>query len=256
MKNFLIIALVSTLFIFTACSQASNNSPILDDTTIEQPVIEEQPAADDAEALADDDFGIGSWYTEFDDLFLSTMNEAAFTDQIVGLDALSDYINDFIEPNKWEKQQFPLIYKIIQYFDIPEETFREYNSREIEFNNQHRTGGATYTDSEIAALYCGDEAEMLERLKSPYAFFDGQEVFNVFEILEMDAGELIQANFDLCGLSEYCDWVEGEMDANPSIAGFEELFDEFRQELATAQQMLIEMGTVQQELLEEELELE
>ncbi|MCL1816474.1 MAG: hypothetical protein FWG43_02590 [Clostridiales bacterium] len=266
MKNIFVFTLVSLLLILVAaCSQTSNDAPALDDTIIEQPIFDEQPPTvsntDDAVASADDDFGVGGWAdgNVFEYSFLINMDDLALICEIVDYYEVEKFANEL--NGQLKKRCLPYVYSAIQYFDIPEETFREYNSRKIEQNNQYKTEGVTYTDSEVAALYCGDEAEMLERLKSPYAFFDGQEVFIVYEILEMDAGELIQANFALDDLSEYCDWVQGEIemhhiDGFVDVQWFEEAFDEFRQELAAAQQMLIEMGTVQQELLEEELELE
>ena len=237
MKKYYVFVLASIMFILmTVCSQASNNLPIPADTIVEKQQHEDQQpiitSIDSVDDIVDDE--------AFQQLFLRRVNNTAFVHKIVGIDALSNFIDEFIEPNKWEKEDTPLIYRAIQHFSIPEETFRKYNSMAIEFNKQRGTTTITYSDKEIAALYCGNVMEMIKQLKSPYAFFNGKELFTVYELLEMHSGEIIEAKIDLNELSAYCDWIQSEIFTHPGIdiEWFEGAFSALSQEISDAAQMI------------------
>ena len=135
MKKIHILILVCiTLMVLAACSQAEiPPQDELDDMTSQQD--EPTDATSDAGSHA-----IGGGGDLLNVKYPLSMDSCTFTTDIVGLAEVSKYIDEVVEPNKWEKNSLPLTYRIIQYFDIPEETFREHNSISIEFNREHGTG--------------------------------------------------------------------------------------------------------------------
>jgi hypothetical protein len=203
-KIFISMLLGMLLALAAACSQSSGTG--IDET------------ADSAY----DGRAVGYWGNDFYFPFLGEVNCLGLFFDIVGDKETSKFINEFFEPTKMEKEYLPLTYRAIMHFNVSEETFREYNSAAIEFNNQHGTSGSTYTENEIAALFCGDEAEMLDRLRSPYTFVSGGEVFTVYELAAMGMDDIIRQDFDPEELYEYCGWIQGELAAPPE--GDEEYF--------------------------------
>ena len=241
MKKIFAFALCGLLLIsIAACSQLPDNIPSINGAITELPALDEHlPTISTA---TDDNNAVGGWGdTEFERLFVGEVNGLGFISKIVGVQEMDDYINEFVEPVKWEKRYTPAVYDAIIYFDISEEIFRQYNSMVIEFNEQNGTEGVTYTEEEIDALYCGDEAEMIDQLRRPYTFFDGNAVYSAYELVQMDANELIEANIPLNELSEYCDWVFDEIseyndgtDFYVDVDWYEEHFNTLRSEIAAA----------------------
>ncbi len=215
MKRVLFLILIVSLF-FTACSNLVQNN------VIETPKVEDSPQPDsddftqpdssdkasttagidipseDNNSINDESDGIigepnqalGGGDFTFDRLFIESTCNGAFTDLIVGRDELSKFINEEIEPHKFEKQNLPLIYKIIQHFNIPKETFIEYNNKTIAFNKEHGTEGITFEDYIIEALYCGDIEKMRQTLKSPYALYQNQEFYTIYDLFKMKPEEI------------------------------------------------------------------
>ena len=139
MKRILFIILVISLLI-TACSNSGHNNvietpkaedsaqPDSSDTAsptskIDIPNENNNSVNDEFEGIIDEpDQALGDCGDTFDRLFVESTNDTAFTDLIVGREELSKFINEEIEPHKFEKQSLPLVYKIIQHFNIPKET--------------------------------------------------------------------------------------------------------------------------------------
>lgn len=127
---------------------------------------------------------------DFDRLFIDATNDSAFLDRIVGRDELSKFINEEIEPHKFEKQNLPLAYKIIQHFNIPKDVLIDYNIKAIIFNEEHGYEGTIYKDYIIDAFYCGDLDEMRRTLKSPYVLYQNQEFYTIYDLFSMELPEI------------------------------------------------------------------
>lgn len=126
-------------------------------------------------------------------------------------DELSKFIDEEIEPHKFEKQNLPLVYKIIQHFNIPKETFIEYNKKTIIFNKEHGTAGTTYEDYVIEALYCGDVEKMRQTLKSPFVLYQNQEFYTIYDLIKMKPEEISKLGLSQEELLSHTDKVYDAM---------------------------------------------
>lgn len=207
MKRILFIILVISL-LFTACSNSVHDNvketPKVEDTAQPDSSDTASPASEidtpneingsnnvELDGIIDEpDQALGGGDFTFDRLFIESTCNGAFTDLIVGREELSKFINEEIEPHKFEKQNLPLIYKIIQHFNIPKETFIEYNNKTIIFNKEHGTEGTTFEDYVIDALYCGDVEKMRQTLKSPYVLYQNQEFYTIYDLIKMTSDEI------------------------------------------------------------------
>lgn len=207
MKQILFIILVISIF-FTACSNPVQNNvietpnveysaqPDYSDTAsptaeIDIPDENNNSVNEEPDGVIDEpDQALGGGDYTFDRLFVESTNDSAFTDQIVGRAELSKFFNEEIEPHKFEKQNLPFVYKIIQHFNIPKETFIEYNKKTIAFNKEHGTAGTTFEDYVIDALYCGDVEKMRQTLKSPYVIYQNQEFYTIYDLIKMSPDEI------------------------------------------------------------------
>jgi hypothetical protein len=154
---------------------------------------------------------------EFDYYFLEKMEDMELISDIVGSEEMAKFYDEITEPRRWDAGRLvPTVYQAIEYFGISEERFREENDHRIESNRERGAADTTYTEDEIAALYCGDAEETARRLINPYAFRTGKKVvLNSYEALSMDAGELIKAGVNLDELSEYCARLRAEVPRHP-----------------------------------------
>ncbi len=148
----------------------------------------------------------------FDFLFLPQMDDSSFLDNIVGADKTSEFFSEQIESKKDKKRIVPMIYHMIEYFDISKDVFVKFNNQERKYNEETGFGSVTYTDEEIEVLFCGDEKRIIEELRSPYTLNNGKELFTVYEISRMDANELKKIGVGSEKLEEYVDWIQSEMD--------------------------------------------
>ena len=112
--------------------------------------------------------------------------------EIVGDRAAFDFFDEFLkERQRWEKPTLPVAYQAIQYFRIPKDTFIEYNNEAIAIDIKNGWDPTrNYQDWMIDALYCGDEEEMIRRLIVPSAMYRNGELFNIYDILDLDDAEL------------------------------------------------------------------
>ncbi len=228
MKRILFIILVISLLI-TACSNSGHNNvietpkaedsaqPDSSDTAsptskIDIPNENNNSVNDEFEGIIDEpDQALGDCGDTFDRLFVESTNDTAFTDLIVGREELSKFIDEEIEPHKFEKQNLPHIYKIIQHFNIPKETFIEYNKKTIIFNKEHGTAGTTYEDYVIEALYCGDVEKMRQTLKSPYVLYQNQEFYTIYDLMKMKPEEISKLGLSQEELLSHTDKVYDAM---------------------------------------------
>jgi hypothetical protein len=231
-KIFWLMPVITLLLLAAACSKPSNSIPVPEDTSANQSMEEDQliENTDSTGDFSGDEFAYQYW---------GNVNNLALIIQIVGGKETTDFAEGLIDSLNGKKVPLPFVYMAIKYFDIAEETFREYNNITIELNNRHGTTNATYTDWEVEVLYCGDEAEIMRQFKSPYAFFDGSEVFTLYDVLAMEADDMAALYFDLDALFEYCDWVQGEVNVHPHTDKeyFQEKFNDFSRKRAAAQMM-------------------
>lgn len=225
MKPVLFIILVISI-LFTACSNSVHNniietpkadnsaqpdsnesaSPAAEIDTPDEdsnPIINEEPEG----GIDEPDQALGDGYDTFDRLFIESTNDSAFTDLIVGREELSKFFNEEIEPHKFEKQNLPFVYKIIQHFNIPKETFIEFNKKTIIFNKEHGTAGTTFEDYVIEALYCGDVEKMRQTLKSPYVLYQNQEFYTIYDLIKMSPDEIAKLGLSQEELLSHTDKV-------------------------------------------------
>lgn len=160
-----------------------------------------------------DSIDYGGYDDDFDRLFIEGTNDSAFLDRIVGREELSKFINEEIEPHKFEKQDLPLAYKIIQYFNIPKDVLIEYNNKAIIFNEEHGIEGTIYEDYIIDAFYCGDLDKMRCALKSPYVLYQNHEFYTIYDLFGMELAEITGLGLSQDELLSYTDKVHGAMKA-------------------------------------------
>ena len=158
-----------------------------------------------------DPIDYGGYDDDFDRLFIDSTNDTAFLDQIVGRDELNKFIDEEIEPHKFEKQNLPLAYKIIQYFNIQKDVLIEYNNKAIIFNEEHGTAITTYEDYIIEAFYCGDLEKMRHTLKSPYVLYQNQEFYTIYDLFGMEIAEIAGLGLSRNELISYTDTVHSAM---------------------------------------------
>jgi len=160
-------------------------------------------------------------------VFIDSVYDAAFTGEIVGYEELVRFINEEIEPHKWEKEDLPFIYKIIRYFDIPRETFIEYNDKTKAFNEEYGTETVTFEDYVIEALYCGDEEIMKQTLKSPYVLYYNQQFYTIYDLFTMTRDEIVKIGLPQEELISYVDKMYEELKSagydNQLIKGYYDL---------------------------------
>lgn len=172
-------------------AQPDSSDTVSPTSKIDIPNENNNSVNDEFEGIIDEpDQALGDGDDTFDRLFVESTNDSAFTDQIVGRAELSKFFNEEIEPHKFEKQNLPFVYKIIQHFNIPKETFIEYNKKMIIFNKEHGTDSVTYEDYIIEALYCGDVEKMRQTLKSPYVLYQNQEFYTIYDLMKMKPEEI------------------------------------------------------------------
>jgi hypothetical protein len=234
MKKLLVLILTGALLILTvACTQDANVT-LAPDETVDGQTYENPVAGDDNNPK--DGLAVDDWAgDELAYRFINSMNNLALIYSFVSSEEMDNFVES-LGLDQRPKEDVPFVYSAIMYFGITEESFRETNNKKIEFNEQHGTEGVTYTDEEISALYCGDISEMVQRLKSPYAFVNGKDAYNVFDLVKMDEDGLLGAEIDLDELDEYCDWIQDEINIRPEQdhEWFEEKLDNLRVEIKAA----------------------
>lgn len=256
MKRMLFIILIFSLF-FAACSNLEYDRVVetpKTDNFIQPDSInstdfstefdipnESSNITNNIEGFIDEpDQPLGGGDFTFDRLFVESTNDTAFTDQIVGRDELSKFIDEYVEPYKFEKQNLPHIYKIIQHFNIPKETFIEYNNKMIIFNKEYGTDGTTYEDYVIDALYCGDVEKMRLALKSPYALYQNHEFYTIYDLFKMKPEEIVKLGLPQEELSVHTAKVYDAM----KYFGYDnevtrEYFDTLSENIKLAQKLII-----------------
>lgn len=187
-----------------ASQSESNNNPDKEDDVSDRP---DSNDTNDNDNYIADPIDYGGYDDDFDKLFIDDANDSAFLDRIVGRDELSKFFNEEIEPHKFEKQNLPLGYKIIQYFNIPKNILIEYNKKAIIFNEEHGYEGTTYDDYIIDAFYCGDLDEMRRTLKSPYVLYQNQEFYTIYDLFSMELAEIAGLGLPRSELLSYTDKV-------------------------------------------------
>ncbi len=171
------IMIISVLIILTACSKLIESDNVNSGSTKQY------------DSFADITIGGGDF--TFDRIFIESTCDTAFFDRIIGVEELTKFINEEIEPNKLKRQSVPIVYKIIQHFDIPKETVIEHNKKTIAFNKENGTNTTTFDDYIIDALYCNDEEKMKKTLKSPYVLYQNQEFYTIYDVIKMSPEKLL-----------------------------------------------------------------
>ena len=117
------------------------------------------------------------------------------TRRAIGDQAQSDYLAEYREIHGWGKPALPAVYEMIRHFGVSKEEFSKYNDESIariieneRVIDDHRS--MFYQDWMIDALYCEDEEEMIRRLIVPSAMYRNGELFNIYDILDLDEAEL------------------------------------------------------------------
>ena len=117
------------------------------------------------------------------------------TSRAIGDQAQFEFLNEYHESHRQEKATVPALYEMIQYFDVPKEEFVKYNNEVIALtikagDSVNQFSENFFRDWMIDALYCEDEKEMIRRLIVPSAIYRNGELFNIYDILDLNDAEL------------------------------------------------------------------
>jgi hypothetical protein len=146
-----------------------------------------------------------------DEYFVQAVDKVDHTlfEKMVGEQELAGYMA--IENQDYEKKTTPIIYRVLQHFDISEQEF--ISNMEAEATRLEALGidPGFCDDWMIDALYCGDEDEMREELMTPITLYANEELFNVYEVLYGDSDELAALGMSQSEWEDYYERVESEL---------------------------------------------
>ena len=206
MKNKFLLAVVSAMLLLTSCAQNNTSSTVSasSDSTdsVESSVVSSEPTSESE--IADSDNEIGGSYEQCEEHIWSYHSIVISLIDYVGFDTYNEWSESFSDTDEFGrlKEDFS-IQSFIEHFQIPREDFEDCINIWVDSvieadpteDRDEYLEEYGYTDSQIDALYSGDQAKINEAFCGEMAYYnpeDGQ-LYSIYWLSDHTAEEYDQA---------------------------------------------------------------